>query len=520
MSTTETTSQSGDSKWLALAAMMFAVAMMFIDQTIVSIAVPTIQTDMGLSATGVQWVINGYLLSLSAFFAFGGRISDMFGHKKMVILGILIFTISSALCGATPNGSWAEPWLIVFRITQGIGAAIMFPAALAIVVSAFPIKERGKALAVFFGVTGALTAIGPILGGILSQWTWRSIFWINVPVAVIALILTFRAKVHTKHVREPLDLPGTVLIALGMGLSVLGLQQSANWGWGDFKTIGCIVAGLIILVVFVFVELRTEQPLIKMRIFRNRAFFVDNAVLFFAMMAFIPVFFFASVYCQAVLGYDATNAGLYLLVFFAGFAPAVQVAGRVFDKSGAKRIVGLGCLVSAVGFVLWAYKLTDYSLGSQWIFILIAGAGIGLLLGPASTDSVSRAINASYGEATGINQTARNYGSSLGVAILGTLLINTFSDKVVNSLVPLGVPAAKAQEIAATAAGGAGAAPQIPAGVPESVQHQIMSAIQLDFAQANQVVFYGMAVALVIAFFISLFHPGDRITDGLPSGGG
>src|ERR1700761_165555 len=174
---------------LILAAMIFAVAMTFIDQTIVAIALPTIQQHVHLSTTGSQWIINGYLLALSALFAFGGRLADIAGHRRMVILGIVIFAVSSALCGATPTGSAAEAWLIVFRIIQGAGAAIMFPAALAIVLEAFPVKERGKAMAIFFAVAGGLTSVGPIAGGYLTEWTWRAIFWVNIPVAITALLL-------------------------------------------------------------------------------------------------------------------------------------------------------------------------------------------------------------------------------------------------------------------------------------------------------------------------------------------
>ncbi len=505
---------TSSTKWLALAAMMFAVAMMFIDQTIVSIAVPTIQSELGLTESGVQWMVNGYLLSLSAFFALGGRLSDILGHKRMVLLGVIIFAFSSAMCGATPASSVAEAWLIFFRIVQGIGAALLFPAALAIVVSSFPIKERGKALALFFGVTGGLTAIGPILGGWLSEWSWRAIFWVNVPIAIIAVVLTLLAKVHTKHKREPLDYKGAVLIALGMGFSVLGLQQASSWGWTSPKTIGAIVLGLILLAIFVRVETKVAVPLIKVDIFKDRAFFVDNAVLFFAMMAFVPVFFFGSVYSQAVLGYDASSAGLYLLTFFAGFAPAVQVGGRILDNSGARRPVIVGSAIAAIGFFLWAGKLTDYSLSAQWPYIVIAGAGIGLLLGPASTDAVNRAINASYGEVTGINQTIRYYGSSLGLAIFGTILINANSAKIAATLTGFGIPASQADSIGQSIADGTSqGGGQFPTGIPASVQEQIKSAIQLDFAQANQVVFYGMSVALVVAFIVALFHPGGMITE-------
>ena len=169
--------------------MIFAVAMTFIDQTIVSIAAPTIQHDLGLSSSGMQWAINAYLLTLAAFFAFGGRLADTQGHRKMVVLGVIIFAGASALCGATPRGSAAEAWLVAFRALQGLGGAIMFPAAIAIVVVAFDLRSRGRALALFFGIAGALTAIGPIAGGYLIEWTWRAIFWINIPVALIALAL-------------------------------------------------------------------------------------------------------------------------------------------------------------------------------------------------------------------------------------------------------------------------------------------------------------------------------------------
>src|SRR3954447_2429126 len=181
-------------KNLVLAAMVFAVAMTFIDQTIVAIAIPDLQKDLDLSQTGAQWIINGYLLSLSALFAFGGKLGDVLGRRRMVVIGVVGFAIASAFCGFTPTTGIAETWMIVFRVAQGAFAALMFPAAVGIVVASYPVQERGRAMAVFFGISGGLTAIGPIAGGFLTQWTWRSIFWINVPVALIALYLIWRSK--------------------------------------------------------------------------------------------------------------------------------------------------------------------------------------------------------------------------------------------------------------------------------------------------------------------------------------
>src|ERR1700749_2639202 len=206
----------GRSRNLILAAMIFAVAMTFIDQTIVSIAAPEIQKELDLTNTGTQWAINAYLLSLAALFAFGGRLADTVGHRKMVTLGVLVFAGASALCGLTPKGSLAEAWIVSFRVVQGAGGAIMFPAALAIVVQTFPLRDRGKALALFFGIAGGLTAIGPILGGYLTQWTWRAIFWVNIPVALIALALTAISKPVTDYRAARMDYRGLVLITSGI----------------------------------------------------------------------------------------------------------------------------------------------------------------------------------------------------------------------------------------------------------------------------------------------------------------
>ncbi|MEP6629176.1 MAG: MFS transporter [Lapillicoccus sp.] len=260
------------------------------------------------------------------------------------------------------------------------------------------------------------------------------------------------------------------------------------------------------MVVFVRIELRTHNPLLRLEIFRGRAFLVDNGVLFFSMIAFVPVFFFASVYSQVSLGYNAGNAAFYLMFFFAGFAPSAQVSGRLFDARGAKLPLVLGCALGTVGFALWALRITDLQLGSQWWAIVIAGAGIGFLLGPASTDASSRAIDASYGEVTGITQTVRNYGSSLGFAVLGSLLSTVFVGRLTTSLTGMGLPASVAQEIAARGSGPSANDPATPA-----MQEAISQAVQNDFATATGSVLWGMAAALAIAFAIAMQHPGDRV---------
>jgi EmrB/QacA subfamily drug resistance transporter len=493
MSVSSTTRRQ--SRSLILTAMIFAVAMTFIDQTIVAIAAPTIQHSLGLSSSGMQWAINAYLLTLAALFAFGGRLADIAGHRRMVVLGVIIFAGASALCGLTPRGGAAEAWLVGFRAVQGAGGAIMFPAAIAIVVATFDLHSRGRALALFFGIAGGLTAIGPIAGGYLIEWTWRAIFWINIPVALIALVLIAVSKPPNESRPAPMDYRGLALIVPGVGLSVFGFQQSALWGWGNPVIWASIAVGVLLLIVFFAVERRTESPLINVRIFANQTFLAENIILGVAMMAFIPVFFFAALYGQIALAEKATTSSLLILYFFVGFVVCAQIGGRMLDRIGAKRPVVLGSALAAIGFGLWASKATDLHVGAQVIYIVMAGAGMGLMLGQANTDAINRASRYSYGEATGITQTVRNYGASLGFAILGTLLLTRFRSAITASLTSQGLPGPAASAQAAKIAqlqGGNGNVAAIPA------------FIRADFAGATSDVLYGMTVIMAVAALVAL----------------
>ncbi|MDO8186859.1 MFS transporter [Conexibacter sp. JD483] len=483
-----------------LIAMIFAVAMMFIDQTIVVLAVPDLQHDLGVTATGAQWILNGYLLALSALFALGGKLADVLGHRRMVLVGVIAFATFSALCGATPTGDIGEAWMIFFRVLQGASAALLFPAALAIVVAAYPVRERGKALALFFAASGGLTAVGPLAGGYLTEWTWRAIFWINVPVAIIAVVLTLRAKIPDTRHPAKIDYRGAVLISAAMGLVVLGLQQAGVWGWDDPRTWACIVVGLLLLVGFVLNQLRVPNPLIEMRIFLQRAFSADNVVLFLISAVFVPLFFFASVYAQASLGEDASSAGVYLLYFFLGFAVASQIGGRILDERGAKPSVVIGCIVAAAGFVLWGRSLPDMELSSQWYWIVLAGAGMGLVLGPVSTDAVNRAPRTSYGEVTGITQTVRNFGASLGLAIMGSVFVTENVRRVTDTLEARGLPAARAEAIAHSLSSANAASSGGGGGGADSAIYQ---AVQLDIAHSTQVIAFAMAGIMVVAFVVA-----------------
>ena len=230
-----------------IAIVLVAQLMIVLDATVVNVALPRIDADLGFGPASLSWVLNAYTLAFGGLLLLGGRLGDVFGRRRAFEAGLAVFTVASALCGAAPSSGAGEAWLIAFRIVQGAFGAILFPSALAIAAATFDVAERGKALALFFGITGALTSVGPLAGGFLIEWTWRAIFWINIPVALIALALTLRARPAEDRRAVPIDARGAMLVSAGMGLAVLGLQQASVWGWGSVATIACLVAGAAVL---------------------------------------------------------------------------------------------------------------------------------------------------------------------------------------------------------------------------------------------------------------------------------
>ena len=284
--------------------------------------------------------------------------------------------------------------------------------------------ERGKGLAVFFIVAGLFTAIGPIAGAYLTEyWTWRAIFWINVPVAMLALGELYFAKLNDVKNPARIDVLGAALIVAGMALTVLGIQQSTVWGWGDVRTLGSIILGVVILIAFVRTELRTESPLIDVRaMVANRPFAVDNILTFLIFGPWLAVFFFGSIYFQVAVHQAPTEAGFSILTMFYSFFVASRIGGAWMDKFGAKRPVALGFAAGAVGMILWASELDGLSRSATLAGMLVTGAGFGLVLSPLNADALNRLPDSMRGQGSGITQTFRNFGSALGMAVMGTII--------------------------------------------------------------------------------------------------
>ncbi|MHA7984246.1 MFS transporter [Rathayibacter sp. CAU 1779] len=503
----------------ALVGLIIAVSMTTIDQTIVALSAPTIERDLNLTHDAMQWAVNAYLVATAAFFLLGGRLADVIGHKRMALIGIAGFGVTSVLCGLAPEGDLAAPWLITARALQGIAGAFMFPAAIGLVVQDFPRESRGRAMAIFFAITGAMTALGPIAGGFLSEWTWRAIFFVNVPLAIVAFVIVALAAAPSARRRERIDVLGALVAAAGLGLIVFGLQQAGSWGWDSPAVIGALVAGILLVGVFVLIESRSAQPLVKLRVFRDRGFTLATLATMFASIAFISTFFFLSVYGQVSLELSALSTGLLFLKFFIGFVVASRLGSVRFDRSGAKGVLILGGLAGAAGFAWLAYAVTNIPADADSFFnaqtwpIMLAGAGIGFMFSAASTDAVNRAIGASYGEVTAVSQTMRNFGGALGIAVLGTIVTGAVSDKVTASFTKLGASAQDAADAVARIGGAASAGTESSLShLSDSVREQFLRAVHQGYADSVAWAFAGMAVAMLVVAVLGVLYPKGQVS--------
>lgn len=501
---------------LVLVGLIVAISMTTIDQTIVSLASPTLQSGLGISGSAVEWAINAYLLAAAASFPLAGRLADVLGYRRMMLSGILVFALASASCGLTPSGSHADIWLITARTIQGIGSALMFPAAIGLLVGTTDPSRRARSMAAFFAISGAMTAIGPMAGAVLIPWSWRSIFFINLPLAVFSIVLLFASTPRGGGSREPIDWLGGSLAAATMFLLVLPLQRGNDWGWTSAATLGCFAGAVVFLIVFVLVERRTEHPVLKIAVFGSRAFVVSTSGSLLGAVCFIPIMFFGSVYGQLSLRLSLIDSSLLLLKFFLGFMLAAQLGARIFERRGIRPVFAAAGLLGAAGFGWLAHTATDIAsaasgswLDQQTFALVLAGASVGLMFSPAATDMVNRAIGASYGEVTAITQTMKNFGGALGIAAFSSLATHRFADQLITGLAPFGVNAQTARQLSTsvTSSSQDHAAQSRLAAVPPQVQEKILDIVRHSYAVAVQGVFWTMGAVMLGLCMLAVLYP-------------
>lgn len=404
---------------LILVAMTGSLAMIMMDTTVVGVALPAIGRDLGLSEGGLAWVVNGYLLALASLIAIGGRLGDLIGKPNAFRIGVVVFAAASAACGLATTG----PMLIGARVLQAIGAVLMQPASSAIVVSTAEPGREGRAMGVYIGISMLGLVAGPVVGGVLAThlgWSW--IFFVNLPIAVFALVMITIAR--PPALRDPqggLDLPSVAMLVVALPLGVGAIQQLGSWGIADRRTIAGLVAGAAGLVFFVRRQGRLERPLVHLELFRDRGFLADAAMLGLVQFALTGTVIHLSILTQATWGFDPQQAGLATLPLVLPVLVLVHVAGRLYDRLGVRPLATPASIVAAASIAGLGLGALAGSMVVVFTAMIALGVSIPFVNMPANTDGMRRIGVERRGLASGLLQTVRMTGSALGIAVTASV---------------------------------------------------------------------------------------------------
>ncbi|HXD55987.1 MAG TPA: MFS transporter [Solirubrobacteraceae bacterium] len=478
-------------RWWALGAMCFALFMIMLDNTVVNVALPSIQRSLHASTASLEWTVNAYTLSFAVLLVTGGRLGDLFGRRKLFLTGVVVFAGSSAAIGFSPN----DTWLVAWRAVQGSGAALMMPATLSIITNAFPAEERGRAIGTWAGVSALALAIGPVLGGFLVESvSWQSIFFLNLPVAVAAVFVTIFAVRESRDetVARTVDVPGVATLTIGLAALVLALIKGNGWHWGSGREIALYATALIGLGAFAIVEARRRVPMVDFAFFRSRSFLGANIVAFIVSFAMLAMFFFLALYMQNIRGYTPLQAGVRFLPSTLMIVLIAPIAGRLADRVGPRPLMTFG-LLCVSGSLFWQSSLTISSAYSTLLpgFVLM-GIGMAFVMSPMSTAAMNAVEPAKAGVASGILSMSRMVGGTFGVAVLGALVSTLGSNKLAQ-LLP-GVPSSAREAISNGL--GSGAPTHAPSATVVKAAHEaFVYALQNGLRLGASVAFVGALVA-------------------------
>ncbi|MGC2111779.1 MAG: MFS transporter [Candidatus Korobacteraceae bacterium] len=478
-----------------LAATILASSMAFIDSTIVNVALPALQADLGASVVGVQWVIESYGLTLSALILAGGAMGDAFGRRRMFLLGVATFAVASAGCGFARD----LHQLIFARAIQGIGAAFLVPGSLALISASFEDKERGRAIGTWSGSTAITTAIGPVIGGWLIQhWSWRWAFFLNVPLAaaVIAIALWRVPESKSRH-RQPIDWWGAAAVTLGLSGLVFGFLESANLGWRNPWIIAGLAGGALCIAGFLFIEARAHSPMVPLVLFRSRAFSGANLLTFFLYAAVGIFFFLFPLDLIQVQRYTATQAGAAILPLILLMFLLSRWSGGLVDRYGPRLPLIVGPLVVASAFLLLALPSIGSSYWKSFFPALTAlGLGMALSVAPLTTVVMQSIEPDRAGTASGINNAVARVSGLLAIAILGVVMVAAFGERLHRSLAGLEMPPQARTELQSNQ--NKLAALRAPAGVEPATAVVVDSSIAVAFQYGFRLIMW-ICAALAVA---------------------
>lgn len=425
--------------WLTLVAVALGVMMVGLDGTVVGVANPTIAADLDASLSGLQWVTNGYLLALAVLLILGGKLGDRFGRKKVFIIGIAGFALTSLGCALSPNIGT----LIVFRVLQGIAGALLMPNTLALIRSAFPPAELNRAVGIWGGSSALAVASGPIIGGLLVEHvSWESIFLLNLPLGLIAALVAIAWVKESKDEEHAgsFDVPGVVLLSGGLFLVVWALIKAQEKGWGSLYVLLFALAGLIVLGLFVLREHRAEDPLLPLDIFRERSVWAGTLLVVVGFFALFGVLFFIGLYLQNTNGYSPVETGIRMLPLTAVFVISAPLGGYLTERFGPRPPLILGMLLLVVAFLGLAQLEVDTGFGGQWPYFLIIGLSFGLVIVSTTQAILGNVPVDRGGVAGGLQSTAQQLGGVLGTAVFGSIIASSVTGSLRDELAERGVP--------------------------------------------------------------------------------
>ena len=406
-------------RWWTLFALSGSLALAFLDQMNLPVALPTIQVQLNLSTLTLQWLINAYLLSWAVFVLTGGYLADCFGLKKIFSLGILIFGLGSLGSCFAFNG-W---WFIASRAIQGFGTALMLPAAIGILVSIFPKNQHGKAIGIYSGVASIFLIIGPLMGGVFTQFlSWRWIFLVNIPIVMCSYIILISALPVIEPHKKKFDFKGFLLFTLGFPCIILALMQGNKWGWGHWAIIGMFAFSAIALIVFIRVEMNTPAPFLELSLFKEESFLGSNIIFFVIQFILIlPVYW--AMFLQRILSYSPLIAGLYVMVAVVPLVVIIPLGGLLSDLVGHRLPVVLGLFLVLLSMV-WFFIFDQLTANLLVPGMIAFGAGIALVFAPISSCVVGGADPEKRGIASGVLGCIRQSGGTMGMAVISAMLSN------------------------------------------------------------------------------------------------
>ena len=408
-------------KWWTLGALAFALFMIMLDNTVVNVALPSIQRDLGIGLSELEWTVNAYALTFAVLMLSGGKLADFFGRRRVFLIGLAVFTLASFACGLATTGET----LIGARTVQGVGAAIMLPATLSIISATFPPHQRGMAIGIWAGVSAMALAIGPLIGGLITEhidWSW--IFFVNVPIGVLGFAVSALVIRESRDTSadQRLDFPGLIASAVALFALTFALIEANAYGWGDPVILGLFAISGVAFAAFLWLEANQRSPMLDLSLFRSSTFAGANVVALLVTLAMFGVFFFMSIYMQNVLGYSATRTGAVFLPMTILIILIAPAAGKFSDRVGSRWLMTAGMLCLTASLVVFSRLGLDSTFWDILPGLVVGGFGMALVMTPMTAAALGSVPVAKSGVGSGVLNTFRQLGGALGIAVMGAIV--------------------------------------------------------------------------------------------------